>query len=678
MFNVNVHNGAKNLKNRRLTGGLTMSSQNARFRNLKNRPTALLWQAALCLIPISGILYILGVHQYLGITLYKEQYVGWFMALMLTSVFMGIPAGKNAPRDRIPWYDMILSVSGFVVGMYVVIQYPQIIMTFGYLNPGRIVLSTIAVFLVIEAIRRTVGWTLVFVVLGFLLYGFFAPSFPGVLKGTETSAGQLFNYLYLDPNSLFNLLAIAGTIALAFILFGQVLLRFKGGEILNNFALSAFGRFRGGPAKASVVGSSLVGTITGGPVTNVLLTGNVTIPLMKRNGFSSTQAGAVESVASTGGQIMPPVMGIAAFIIAETLGVPYAEIALAALIPAVLYYICLFAQVDLIAGRNQAKQTSSAELPSFRQSFMTGWMIIPAFAILVYALFIKGYTPSYSGLFAALFALVFLLFNREVRKGIVKNLYSVFVETGKTLLDIGVVLAAAGLVVGITGITGLGFNLAQMLSSIAENGLFLLLLVSAVVSVILGMGMPSVAAYSLVAVLVAPAIVELGVDPVAAHLFVFYFSIVSNFTPPVALACFAAAPIAKANPHKIGFQAAKLGLVAYIIPFMFIYSPELLLRFGPEQSIVNSTITIISAIVAGGLLAFAAEGFIFQSLNLIKRATLAVSAICLFMPLATFGWSWLINLVAFILSILLIVNEWWIRKKTKADEEQSSSVPVGL
>ncbi|WP_102348966.1 TRAP transporter permease [Bacillus sp. Marseille-P3661] len=655
-----------------------MDNQELRFRTFNSRPASFFWQAVLFLIPVSGILYILGIHQYLRITLYKEQYVGFFLALLLSAVFIGVPAGKNAVKDRIPWYDMIMAVLGLIVGFYVVIYYPDIILTFGYVTTERIILSVIAILLVMEAIRRTVGLALMIVVLAFMLYGFFAPSFPGVLKGSETSLSQLFNYLYLDPNSLFNLLAIASTIALSFILFGQILLRFGGGDILNNFALAAFGRFRGGPAKASVLGSSLVGTITGGPVTNVMLTGNVTIPLMKKNGYTSAQAGAVEAVASTGGQIMPPVMGIAAFIIAETLGIPYSEVALAALVPAVLYYICTFAQVDLIAARSNTRRMSASELPSMRKVFRTGWVIIPAFVVLIYTLFFKGYTPSISGLYASLFGLVFLLIQRDVRTKVLKNIYNVFLDTGKTLIDIGVVLAAAGLVVGITGITGLGFNLAMMLSEVAQNGLFILLVVSAIVSVILGMGMPSVAAYTLVAVLVAPAIVEHGVEPIAAHLFVFYFSIISNFTPPVALACFAAAPIAKESPHKIGFQAMRLGLVAYLIPFMFVYSPSLLLKVVDGNSVTNVAITIITAIIACILLAFAVEGYIFSAISMIKRFIVGILGICLMIPISAFSLSWLLNTIALVLTVVFLMLEWRLNKNKGKDGEDLNNPNLSL
>lgn len=289
-------------------------------------------------------------------------------------------------------------------------------MGMGTVTTNRFILSVMAVLLIMEAIRRLLGKGLLIVVLVFLFYGYFAPYFPGIFKGSSTPVDQLFNYMYLDSNSLLNLLAIAATIALSFIFFGQILLYFGGADILNNFAISAFGRFRGGPAKGSILGSSLVGTITGGPVANVILTGSVTIPLMKKSGYSSEEAGAVESVASTGGQIMPPVMGVAAFIIAETLGVPYADVALAALIPALFFYLCLFFQVDFIAGKKGIKRMEKKDIPLMVNVLKKGWMVIPTLASLIYLLFFLGYSPQISGLYASVVGIVFLSFQKEIRK----------------------------------------------------------------------------------------------------------------------------------------------------------------------------------------------------------------------------------------------------------------------
>lgn len=637
-----------------------------KYRHFKNRFLKVFLSIILALIPVLGVLFVLGIHQRLGLTLYAQQYVGLFLGLILCAIYLSVPASKRSPRDRVPWYDWILAGFGLNAGLYILFYYPDIITAMGIVSTNRFILSVIAVLLILEAIRRLFGKGLLAVVLVFMVYGYFAPYFPGIFQGTGTPVDQLFNYMYLDSNSLLRMLRIASTIALSFILFGQILLHFGGGEILNNFALSAFGRFRGGPAKGSIVGSSLVGTITGGPVANVVLTGNVTIPLMKRNGYNSAQAGAIESVASTGGSIMPPIMGVAAFLIAETLGIPYAEVALGALVPAILYFACLFFQVDFIAGRKGMGRLSKEDIPLLMNVVKKGWMIVPSLGVLIYFLFFLGYSPQLSGVYASAAAVVFLSLEKKVRQNLLKLLRHVFVDTGKVMLEIGTVLAAAGLVVGITGVTGLGFNLGLMLSSLADYGLLILLIVSAIVSIILGMGMPSIAAYALVSVLVAPTIVNLGVNPLAAHLFVYYFAIISSFTPPVAMACFTASPIAKENPNKIAFQAFRLGVIGYLVPFLFVYAPQLLLGAETQVAWWQTVLSIFTALIGCYLLSMALEGFLFQRLNAAKRMMVTVLAMCLFLPYTFSEYSWIINGVGFVVTVLFILTEWKNRKKVKS------------
>ena len=636
-----------------------------KYRKLKNQYLKAFLNFILIVIPIIGVLYVLGIHQRLGISIYTEQYIGLFLGLILCATFLIIPATKKSSREKVPWYDIILAAAGLYAGLYIVFYYPDIVLKMGFVTTERFVLSVIAIVLILEAIRRILGLALLIIVGIFLSYGFLAPYMPGSLKGSYVPPEQLFNYLYFDPSSMLNLLTIAATIGLVFILFGQVLLHFGGGDMLNNIALSLFGRYRGGPAKGAIVGSSLVGSITGSPVTNVLLTGTVTIPLMKKNGYTAVQAGAIEAVASTGGQIMPPVMGIAAFIIAETLGLPYSEIALAAFIPALLFYICLFLQVDLIAGRDGISRLSKENIPVFKQIIKTAWMIIVPLIALVYFLFIQGYSASVAGVYSSVIAVIILSFQKAILQKWFTLFYNILLDTGRTMIEIGLVLGAAGLVVGITGITGLGFNIGYILTSVADYGLFILLVMSAAVSIILGMGMPSVAAYTLVAVLVAPTIVQFGVEPLAAHLFVFYFAILSNFTPPVAMSCFAAAPIAQESPHKIGFRAMRLGLVAYIVPFLFVYAPEMLLRTGSEVSWISTTISIGTALAACYFLAIAVEGYFFQKINITKRVFAIILAACLFLPHSVWEYSGIVNLVGLVLAVLFMSTE---RKRKKASK----------
>jgi len=625
----------------------------ARYRNLSGI-TSLIWKGTLILLVAIGLIYILGVHQKLGITLYNEQYIGVFFALIMFTVFIGVAARKGEEGTKVPLYDWILAIVGLIVGLYLFIFYPVIVFDFAYITIDRIIVGIISVLLVLEALRRVIGWILVGIVAVFISYAYLAPYLGGPLKGNATDTTQLFNYLYFDASGgMISLISIAATIGFAFILFGQVMLQFRGGDIMNDLAIYTFGRYRGGTAKASVFGSSLVGSITGGPVTNVILTGSITIPLMKKHGYTAEQAGAVESVASTGGQIMPPVMGVAAFVMAEYLGVPYADIALAALVPAILFYFCLFTQVDLLALRNGIKGLTKGELPKLEQ-LKKVILIIPSFVVLIYCMFIKGYTAQASGIYATAAALLFLMLQPSVRKQWIPFLLKVFVDTGKTLIDITVVLAAAGIIVGVTGITGLGFNLAMLLVSVGDYGLFVLLTVSALVAFILGMGMPSVAAYTMVAVLVAPALVDLGVQPIAAHLFVFYFAILCNFTPPIAMACFAAGPIAQASPNKIGMEAMKLGIVGFIVPYIFVYQPQILLSPNYEYGWITFIYSNLFALFSCYLLAVGIVGYFRRKLSIIARVIFIALSVLIFTPITILGSTIILNIAATVLGIILL------------------------
>ncbi|MGY4691479.1 TRAP transporter permease [Salibacterium sp. K-3] len=625
---------------------------------------SMLWKSILMLIPITGVLFMLSVYRYFGMDFYREQYAGAIFALILAGVFIGVPAGGRAAKHKVPWYDWLLTLAGAAVGMYIFIYYPQILMKFAMIDAGRLTMSVLAFVLILEALRRLLGWTLVIIVGVFFLYAFTAPMMPGPFQGEATSFDQLMNYLYLDTSSFLDLLRLAATMGLAFILFGQVLLQFKGGEIFNNLALTLFGRFRGGAAKASVVGSSLVGSITGGPVANVMLTGNITIPLMKRNGYSKEEAGAIESVASTGGVILPPLMGIVAFLIADNLGVPYQEVAMAAVVPAFLYYLCIFVQVDFRAAK-KGLGTISVDLPSKKDVFFKGTLILPIFGILVHFLFIEGRSPEIAAVYSAFAAFLLLLIQKEARQNIPQRLMKALQNTGQMILEIGVILAAAGLIVGIIRTTGLGFNLVQALVQVGQYGLFILLLSSAAVCIVLGMGMPGIAAYSIVAVLVAPSLVELGVTPIAAHLFVFFFAIVSNITPPIALACFAASPIAGANPYKIGMQAISFGVMAYIVPFLFVYDPLLLLSYEWTQPYVDIGLSVILAVIGSVVLSICFVGYAFHPLSMMQRCILAGASVMMFVPIGDMLWNAAAGLVGICIAAAVFLANYKFKSKQK-------------
>src|SRR5699024_4093730 len=367
-------------------------------------------------------------------------------------------------------------------------------------------------------------------------------------------------------------------------------------KIFNDVALRLTGKYRGGPAKASILGSGMVGSVSGDPVSNVILIGNISIPLMKKAGYSSREAGAIEALASTAGPITPPVMGVLTFMMAENLGLPYTQVVLAAIIPAILYYISLFVQVDLKASLKGIKGIPVELLPDRKTVLKTGWLLIPIFGLFVYFLFFKGYTPSLAGVYSSGLAVVLLLIIKEERTKILHRLFTALVETGKIIAELGVILAVAGIIAGIIGVTGLGFNLILFLTGVGEGNIVLLLVICAISCIILGMGMPALVAYAIVAAMVTPALIELGINPMAAHLFVVYFSIVSNFTLPIALACIAAAPIANERPNAISLTAMKMGTMVYIIPFLFVIKPSMLMV---SESYTFSTIFSIGSTFIG-------------------------------------------------------------------------------
>ena len=524
--------------------------------------------------------------------------------------------------------DAGLAVLSLGAGLYLAFFYPTIALAMGKPDIARTVFGILAILLVWEALRRSMGWSLAAVCAIFLLYTKFGSAIEGLFHARPFTVAKMVNYIYVNPNSMLYMLSFGASIGVAFIVFGQILLHFGGGRAFIDFALLFCGRSQGGSAKTAVVASSLVGTITGAPMSNVLLTGSVTIPMMKEAGYPPHQAAAVEAVASSGGQIMPPVMGIAAFIIAETLGVRYASVALAALIPALLFYLAVFVQVHMDAGKLHLKIIPKAQLPKPGQALQNGWIILPPILVLLYCIFVLSLSAAIAALLSAVVALPFLAMKRENRETYWKNLVGALYKAGKLIVSIGVVMAGAGMVIGCINASGLAFNLSLALTRIGESNVLLLLLCAAGASLVLGMGMPSVAAYSLVAILVAPSLIRFGIPAMAAHLFVFCFAVISNITPPVAVSCFAAAPLAGANPTKVGFTACRLSVAAYIIPFAFCFTPALIAQ-GSIGSVLFNTVLCAYSIFG---LCVALSGYWHTQLPLVVRLLLGAAALAVVWP----------------------------------------------
>ncbi|MDR7481146.1 MAG: TRAP transporter fused permease subunit [Armatimonadota bacterium] len=627
-----------------------------RYRLLTGRPRRV-QQLLLVLLPVAGILQAVNAPAALGIAIFREQYLGLFMGLALPVTFLSVPATARASRTSAPWYDWLLAVAGAAAGGYVAVFFPAIAHALAVLTPDKWGLGAVAVVLFLEAARRVAGRAVAGLVLAFILYAKFAWLFPGLLQGPRVGWERLAVYLYLDSSGLMGLpLSVAGTVVLAFIVFGQVLYATGAAEFLVEFARATMGRFRGGPAKMSIVSSSLFGTISGSAVANVAVDGPVTIPLMKRAGYPPHLAAAIEAVASTGGQLMPPVMGVAAFIMAEFLNMPYAQVAAAALLPAALYYVCLFFQVDFEAAKAGLRGLAREDLPRTHEVLRRGLVFGVAIAAVLYGLYLARWRAEKAGVAAAALTLVAAVLRPSTRPG-GRQLLQALEGSGKALLDIAAVTGVASFMIAVLNFTGLGFKLALVLTRIAGDSLVLLLGLTAAAAMVLGMGMPTAAVYILLAVLVAPALVQAGVLPLAAHLFVFYFGMLSMVTPPVCLATYTAASLAGADFWRAGWTGMRLAGVAYVVPFLFALSPELIGR-GSAGAV---TVAAATAVTGAAVLAAALTGYLLGRLGWVERLLLAVASLGLLTPASGRGlaFSWGVEVAGAVLAAAVLVARWY-------------------
>lgn len=568
----------------------------------------------------------------LGLNIYVEQVLAAALGVGFGLVFLSARRGGEGNEREVTGsaIDWVLGGVGLSFSLYVAIFYPDVVSRAMSAPPDIVVIAATLFLLVLECLRRVVGWTLVLVVVAITGYGTVGHMVPGALQTREVAPDRLLSYVAFDANGMLGLtLNVAITVVVAFVLFGQLLMRAGGSEFFNDISLAAFGRRRGGAAKISILASALFGTISGVVVSNIVATGVVTIRLMIRSGYRPQMAAAVEAVASTGGQIAPPVMGAVAFLMADFLGVTYAEIAVAAIIPAALYFLALYFQVDLEAARDNITPLSVEEIPSARETLRRGGIFILPFAVIVVALFWLGQRPETAALWAAGVALICgMAFGYGGRRIKFRALWQALVETGFAMTEIVMISAAAGFIIGVLNITGLGFAGTFALAEIGQDSLPLLLVLTALASLVLGMGMPTVAVYLLLAVLLAPPLVEAGIQPIAAHFFIFYLGMMSMVTPPVAIGAFFAAALAKAPPMQTALVAMRLGWTAYIIPFLFVVSPALLMQ-GSASEILAATAAAALGVYA---VSVALAGWFNGPIAAGQRVVLCLGALLLLWP----------------------------------------------
>lgn len=617
------------------------------------RPVAAVLAAAITIVAAA---WSLGVPRMLGVSYYPQQFLAVVLALVLPLAFLLLTPRGTRRDGPVAWYDMAAALVGMLAAGYVAIHYATVVNQV-FLRPvSAYVPGVILVLLLFEALRRSTGWALVAIIGAFLLYAMFGDLVPGRLAGRPQDWQKLAGYMAYDVNGIFGLpMAVASTIVIAFIFFGALLTATGGSKFFTDAALVTMGRFRGGSMKIAVAASALFGSISGSAVANVVATGVVTIPMIKRDNYPAHKAGAIEAVASTGGQLMPPVMGAAAFLMAEFLQVTYAEVALAALVPALLYYGALFIQADLEAARLGISAAPASEMPS-RRTIIGGLHFLLAFALLIYALFSLNWQPERAALLAcATVVVTALVFGYDGVRASVLTLLRTIVATGEQVVEIIVISAAAGLVIGVLNITGLSFNLTYALVLLGGGSTIVLLVLSAGVCIVLGMGLPTLAVYVLLASLVAPALVEVGLEPMAAHLFVLYFGMMSMITPPIALAAFAAASIARADPMQTGWASVKFGWLAFVIPFLFAFSPTLILVGEPGEIVL----AIVTASLGVWLVSAGLAGYFAARMSMAQRGLFCVAGIATLVPAGAFPGAIYTDVVGAALGIFLMASSWF-------------------
>ncbi len=596
--------------------------------------------------------------RFMGFSPLGNSFLYYLIGLFLAAAFLAFPAHRGA-ATRIPWYDWLLAIAALSSTVYIGIHGLQIIQEgWDFMAPTEAtVASGVILLLILEGVRRCGGWPLLAVALLFGSYPLFAGHMPGFLFGTQFDLGETVRSHVMGVESIIGIpMQVVARLVIGFVVFGAALTVTGGGDFFMRFATALMGRTRGGPAKVSVVSSGFMGSLSGSVISNILTTGPITIPTMKRSGYPPHYAGAVEACASTGGTLMPPVMGAVAFIMASFLGVPYAEVMIAAFLPALLFYVVLLFQVDNYAARRGLKGLPDEEIPGLWETLKDGWPYLFSLAMLIYMLLfmrLEAHAPYY----ATLVLLFISLFKKKYRLNFRRGLQLLTTLT-TSVANLVAILAGIGLVVGGLSYTGVAGAFSRELLLYAGGSIPLMLAAGAVTSFVLGMGMTVSACYIFLSILLAPALVAAGLNPLASHLFILYWGMMSYITPPVAIAAITAAGVAGAKAGKTGLYAMRLGSILFVLPFLFVLNPALILQ-GEISKILLSAFTAITAM---WLLASAAEGYLYRVGNIqwLTRLPVLAAGLALIYPEATS------DLAGFALVILIYAAHWLIGRRTAA------------
>lgn len=550
----------------------------------------------------------------------------YHLGFVLSLVFLLYPATNNSPTKRPSLIDWALAGVSVLVVSNIILNFQRLAKSGGRGTQTDLILGVVTVLLVLECARRTVGLVLPSMAIFLVAYGYFGAYISGPLKHAGFSTKRIIQHLTLTTEGIYGqILGVSSTFIFLFILFGAFLSATGMSAVFNDIAMSVAGGARGGPAKVSVVASGLMGSISGSASANVVTTGAFTIPLMRRTGYKDYFASSVEAVASTGGQIMPPVMGSAAFIIADSLGVPFLAIIKAALLPAILYYVSAWIMIDLRARKENIKGLPKEELPILKRVLWErGHLLLPLFGIIF--MLVSGYNAMRAAVVGIVLAILSSFIKRDTWIKPMALLKAM--ESGAlSALSVAAACAVIGILIGMVSLTGAILAMGAAILKLSGGLLITTLILTMLTATVLGMGLPTTACYVLTSTIAAPAIIQLGIPPLAAHLFVFYYGILSAITPPVATAAYTAAGLSGADPNQTGWAAVRLATTGFIIPFMFVYSPELLLPTG--LSILAAIRVIITSVIGVFALALSVEGYYHRKLNIIERLMAAVGSLCL-------------------------------------------------
>ena len=586
-------------------------------------------------------------------------YRGMHVAFMVALGFLLYPIARSKEhfKNGVPWYDWILIILSLAVPTYTAFNYIEVVNHAG--NPTTVdtIIATILIVTLLEATRRVSGLPLIILSGLFVLYGLYGRMMP-VFRHRGYNWDQLVNHLFANTEGIYGTsVDVSVTYIFLFILFGAVMNKSGMGQFFNDIALALAGASRGGPAKVSVCASAFLGSINGSAVAKVVTTGAFTIPLMKKTGYSKEFAGAVESAASVGGQILPPVMGAAAFIMAEMLGMKYYQITIAAAIPAILYYLGVILQVHYRACRMGLRGVSRENLPKVMEVLKRSGHLCLPILFLLYMLFFSSFTIIYAAFWSILFTVAVSWIKPDTRMS-VKDCCDALVAGVKETCTVALACATVGIIVGVISKTGFGLNLANAILELGGHNLFLTLIFTMFTCMVLGMGVPSIPAYIITATMAAPALAKLGIPELASHMFVFYFGMFANITPPVALASFAAAGLSGGDPMKTGWQSMKLAIAGFIVPFMFVYCKELLLiGAGTEYSYWHAAQVAVTAILGVILIASAIEGWMFFALPMVLRIAAGIAALLLIHS------GWITDVIGLAVFAICIAQQFYAKKK---------------